>query len=188
MPHLTWKSFYRIILPSNIFLTRVKERESHRKKELSEQKWERARERTIQTPITKRTKRRSTSVPNADPSLRSKCWSKQVHRNEANADPPLRSKRRFCPTPITPSSPHHRSFTVVWSSSFRKTHGEFPFHLWPIWPPIHTSPDRRWTVTEPHLRKTHKSDPHAHRIRCAFYIYIYIYIYLFIYINIYLFK
>ena len=120
-------------------------------------------------------------------------WTKCQSSHEPNADPPLRSKHRFRPTPVTPSSPYRRSFTVVRSPSFRKTHDEFFFHLWPIRPPIHTSPHCRCTVTEPYLHKTHKSDPHAHRIRCAFYIYIhtyiyiYIYIYLFIYINIYIF-
>ena len=143
--HFTFKHFPH---------TRKRERESHRKKELNEQKREQARERTIQTPITKRTKRRLASVPNADPPLRSKC--------------------RFRLTPVMPSSPHCRSFMVVRSPSFRKTHGEFSFHLWPIRPPIHTSPHRRCTVTEPHLRKTHKSNPHTSWIRCAFYIYIYI--------------
>ena len=100
-----------------------------------------------QTPIQPRTKRRS--------SQRTQC--------------------RFCPTAVMLSLPHCRSFMVVRSLSFRKTHGEFSFHLWPIRPPIHTSPYRRCTVTEPHLRKTHKSNPHTSWIRCAFYIYIYIF-------------
>ena len=86
------------------------------------------------------------------------------------------------PTPVTPSSPHRRSFSVVRSPSFRKTHSEFSFHLWPIQPLIHTSPHCRSTVTEPHLRKTHKSDPHTSRIQCAFYIYIYLYKYLYNYL------
>ena len=38
LPHLTRKSFYIFILPSNRFLPRAKERESQRKKELSEPK------------------------------------------------------------------------------------------------------------------------------------------------------
>ena len=67
--HLTRKSFYRFILPSNHFLPCAKERESQRKKELNKPK-ERASERKKE-PRTKRrsseqTKRRSSHEPNAD--------------------------------------------------------------------------------------------------------------------------
>ena len=74
LPHLTRKSFYIFILPSNRFLPRAKERESQRKKELSEPK-ERASQRK--------------NDPNADQ------WANQTPISEPNADPPLRSKRRF---------------------------------------------------------------------------------------------
>ena len=83
LPHLTRKSFYIFILPSNRFLPRAKERESQRKKELSQPK-ERASQRkndpnvdqqANQTPISKWTKRQSSErtkcrfhhKPNPDP-------------------------------------------------------------------------------------------------------------------------
>ena len=150
---------------------RTKERASQRKNDPN------ANQRANQMPISEQTKRRS--APNQTP-IQTPISSRTKRRSshEPNTDPPLRTKHRFRPTPVTSSSPHRRSFTVVRSPSFRKTHGEFSFHLWPIRPPIHTSPHCQSTVTEPHLHKTHKSDPHTSWIRCAFYIYIYIYIHI----------
>ena len=61
MPHLTWKSFYRFILPSNRFLPRAKERESQRTKRLSKPKErasKRERERERESPDRKERGRR----------------------------------------------------------------------------------------------------------------------------------
>ena len=147
------------------------QRTKHNKTHSANKRSERERERS-KCRSDLRTKRRS--VNQTSISERPKCRSttaKQTpiqtqHRNEANADPPLRSKRQFGPTPVTPSSPHHRS-------------GEFFFHLWPIRPLIHTSsPPMHCQQTPTPIHMHIGSDVH----------YIYIYIYdIFIYIIIYFF-
>ena len=95
LPHLTRKSFYIFILPSNHFLPRAKERESQRKKELSQPK-ERASQRKNDPNAYQRVNQTPISEPNTDPV------------SEPNADPatiqmPIQSANQM---PISSHSSH----------------------------------------------------------------------------------
>ena len=99
LPHLTRKSFYIFILPSTISFQAQKKKRAIERKNSANQKRERARERTIQTPISERTKRLSASEPNAN--QRTKHWSsKQTKRrssHDPNADPVNEPNANFIP-------------------------------------------------------------------------------------------
>ena len=75
LPHLTRKSFYIFILPSTISFQAQKKKRAIERKNSANQKRERARERTIQTPISERTKCWSSE------------WTKRWFRHEPNPDP-----------------------------------------------------------------------------------------------------
>ena len=147
---LTRKSFYIVILPSNLFcsckrntlsLLKHMTKRSEREIVCSE------RERETDLNAERRSDLRSTT---ATPIRHA------IHHCEVNADPPLRSRRA-----------HLTVDPVSFSSTFDR------FDLWS------THPHRRCTVTEPQLRSTCTSDPMC-ILYIYIYIYLYKYLYIYI--------